>query len=94
MPDASKRQQRTQTVAKLNLGRLRLERRNAGKYIYARAYLQGKLVTKSTGEETLGAASKVAQDWYLEQLDRIRKAGGGRKPTEKKLPKSSPKSKT
>lgn len=28
------------------------------------------------------------------ELDRTRKAGGGRKPTEKKLPKSSPKSKT
>src|ERR1035437_1361413 len=67
-----RRFQRTETLAKLNLGRLRLERRRNGKFIYARAYLQGKLTGKSTGEETLGAASKVAQDWYLEQLDRIR----------------------
>jgi hypothetical protein len=68
----TRRFQRTETLAKLNLGKLRLERRRNGKFIYARAYLQGKLTGKSTGEETLGAASKVAQDWYLEQLDRIR----------------------
>jgi hypothetical protein len=68
-----KRVQRTVTLAKLNLGKLRLERRRDGKFIYARAFLDGVLVGKSTGEETLNAASKVAQNWYLEQLDRIRR---------------------
>jgi integrase len=67
------RHQTTETLATLNLGKLRLERRRTGKFIYARAFLQGRYVGCSTGEETLGAASKVAQTWYLEHLDRIRK---------------------
>ena len=42
---------------------------------------------------TVAKGRRELQEHDLE-LDRIRKAGGGRKPTEKKLPKSSPKSKT
>lgn len=75
MTDLARRQQRTETLAKLDMGGLciRIERRNGSEKLYARAFLQGKLVVKSTGETTLGAASKVATDWYLEQRDRIRR---------------------
>ncbi len=72
MPNAPKRQQRTETLYKLYLGKLRIERRNNSPMFYARAFLQGKHVIRSTGESTIGAASKVATDWYLAQLDRIR----------------------
>jgi hypothetical protein len=73
MPNAPKRQQRTLTVERLYRGKLRIERRNTSRMLYARAFLQGKYVVRSTGESTMGAATKVATDWYLEQLDRIRK---------------------
>ena len=44
--------QTTETLAKLYDGKLRLERRNGGSQIYARTFLQGKSIVKSTGERT------------------------------------------
>src|SRR5262245_53897251 len=70
---AVRRQQRTETLAKLYEGRLRLERRNGTPKIFARTFLQGKLIIKSTGENALPAATRIATDWYLELRDRIRK---------------------
>jgi hypothetical protein len=67
------RKQTTTRVEKLYHGRLRIERRNASPILYARAYLQGRLARKNTKETNLNAAIKVATEWYLEQLDRIRK---------------------
>ena len=67
------RRQTTDTIAKLYDGKLRLERRNGGSGIYARTYMQGKLVLKSTGETTLHAATKIATDWYLDLRDRTRR---------------------
>ena len=67
------RRQTTDTIAKLYDGKLRLERRNGGTGIYARTYMQGKLVLKSTGETTLHAATKIATDWYLDLRDRTRR---------------------
>lgn len=71
-PEPAPRKQSTETLAKLYEGRLRLERRNGGTKIYARTYLQGKALVKSTGERTLKAAERVATDWYLELRDRTR----------------------
>jgi hypothetical protein len=68
-----RRRQSTETLAKLLEGKLRLERRNGGSTIFARTYIQGKNVVKSTGEKTVRAATKVATDWYLELHDRMRK---------------------
>lgn len=73
MAEAERRQQRTETLAKLYDGKLRLERRNGAPRIFARTYLQGKNVVRSTGEQTIAAATRVATDWYLELRDRIRK---------------------
>jgi integrase len=50
-----------------------LERRNGALKIFARAYLQGKSIVRSTGELTIAAATKIATDWYLDLRDRIRK---------------------
>ncbi|HXK39216.1 MAG TPA: hypothetical protein VJ837_00035 [Candidatus Paceibacterota bacterium] len=73
MPEdaAAKRQQTTKTISKLYHGRLRLERRNKSPFIYARTHLQGKPLGKSTGETTLGAATKVATKWYLDLHQRV-----------------------
>lgn len=73
MKSHEKRQQSTETVAKLYEGKLRLERRNGGATIFARTFLQGKLITKSTGELSVPSASKVATGWYLALKDRERK---------------------
>ena len=72
MGRARRRQQTIETVTTLYHGKLRLERRNTNPTIHGRAFLHGKTVGKSTGETTLGAATKVATDWYLTELDRIR----------------------
>lgn len=72
MANVARRQQRTELVEKLYLGKLRLERRNGSPKIYARTYLQGRLIGKCTGEETPAAAAKVATEWYLDKLDRVR----------------------
>jgi integrase len=76
MPNVPRRHQTIATVATLYNGKLRLERRNTNPTIHARAFLHGKTVGKSTGEQTLGAATKVATDWYLAQLDGIRNGAG------------------
>lgn len=73
MGDTPARQQSTETLQKLYDGKLRLERRNGGTTIYARTYLQGKALIKSTGERSLTAATKVATDWYLDLRDKVRK---------------------
>ena len=73
MATAERRQQSTETLAKLYDGKLRLERRNGAPKIYARTYLQGKNIIRSTGEQTVSAATKVATDWYLELRDRVRR---------------------
>src|SRR6266853_6470903 len=70
--EAARRQQTIETVTTLYNGKLRLERRNANPTIHARTFLHRKTIGKSTGETTLGAATKVATDWYLEQLERNR----------------------
>jgi hypothetical protein len=46
----------TELLTKLYDGKPRLERRNGASTIYARTFLQGKLIHKSTGERTLHAA--------------------------------------
>lgn len=60
----SKPRQRTKTVAKLFEGRLRLELRDRNPNYYARTFIQKRLIGKSTGERTFGAAKRVAGDWY------------------------------
>jgi integrase len=75
------RQQSTETVLKLYNGKLRIERRNGSPNLFARTYLQGKSVSKSTGEQTIGAATTVATNWYLALLDRIRKGEHLHEPT-------------
>jgi hypothetical protein len=73
-PDTAdlRRQQTIETVTTVYNGKLRLERRNANPTIHARTFLHGKTIGKSTGETTLAAATKVATDWYLKQLDAAR----------------------
>ena len=73
MVDTGRRQQTTETLAKLYDGKLRLERRNGAPKIFARTYLQGKSVVRSTGERTLDVATRIATDWYLELRDRVRR---------------------
>lgn len=73
MAEAARRQQTTETIAKLYDGKLRLERRNGSPKISARTFLQGKSVVFSTKEHTLSAATKIATDWYLDLRDRVRK---------------------
>src|SRR6266446_3492536 len=73
MAEAGSRQQKTETLATLYDGKLRLERRNGAPRIFARTHLQGKYIVHSTGEQTLPAATKTATDWYLELRDRMRK---------------------
>src|SRR5581483_11148979 len=67
------RQQKTEMLARLYDGKLRLERRNGAPKIYACTYLQGKNIVKTTGEITVSAATRVATDWYLDLRDRVRK---------------------
>ena len=73
VPLPPRRQQKTEILERLNGGRRRIERRNGAANLYASAYLQGRNMVRSTGEDTPGAARKVALAWYLEQLDRIRR---------------------
>ena len=65
---------KTETLARLYDGKLRLERRNGAPRIFARTHLQGKYIAHSTGEQTLPAATKAATDWYLELRDRAARA--------------------
>jgi integrase len=66
------RQQRYELIKTLP-GRVRLERRNGSKVIYAAAYLAGRNVVKSTGETSEREAEKKAVDWFLDQRDQIRR---------------------
>lgn len=66
--------QTTRTVARIMDGRLRLELRDANPIYYARTFIQGKHVGKSTGERNQAAAERVAREWYLKLL--MRDAGG------------------
>ena len=65
--------QTTETLKKIMDGRVRLERRNANPMIYARAYLQGKDVVFRTNQTAPHLAQEVAENWYLEQRERIKK---------------------
>jgi integrase len=49
---------------------VKLERLPTTQNISARTFVQGKYVRKSTGEPTLGAAKKVATNWYKTLLAR------------------------
>lgn len=71
---SERRRQTTETLQKLYDGKLRLERRNGGSRIYARTFIQGRSVVRSTGELTLSAATKIATDWYLDL--RLRERSG------------------
>src|SRR5471030_2023391 len=73
MAETAKRKQTSETVARLYDGKLRLERRNDGAKIYARTFMQGHNMVRSTGERTVTAATKIATDWYLDMRDRIRR---------------------
>ncbi|MGE3336016.1 MAG: hypothetical protein AB7I36_20440 [Rhodospirillaceae bacterium] len=73
MANGTPRQQRTEVLARLYDGKLRLERRNGAPRIVARTHLQGRYINKSTGEVTLPAATRVATDWFLELRDRMRR---------------------
>ena len=71
--EAIRRQQKTETLAKLYEGKLAWSGETAAAKIFARTYLQGKSLIRSTGEVTIGGATRIATDWYLELRDRIRK---------------------
>jgi|SRR6266853_6138582 len=66
--EAARRQQTIETVTTLYNGKLRLERRNANPTIHAGTFLHGKTVGKSTGETTLGAATRVPASATLPSL--------------------------
>src|SRR5438132_175078 len=63
MADAQRRQQKTETLATLYVGKLRLERRNGAPKIFARAYLQGKSIVRTTGEPVKPATLKKDLDF-------------------------------
>ena len=54
-------------------GKIRLLRHNDNPMLYARSYQQGRYVKIRTMETTIGAASKVAEDWFYELKTRIRR---------------------
>jgi hypothetical protein len=63
------RKQTTELLADaLFEGRLKFERKNGSPVIYARAYLNGPVRRKSTGETTENAAKKVGSDWFRKEL--------------------------
>src|SRR5689334_10846074 len=72
---------KTNLIRKLFDGRLRLETHNENPTIHARTYLQGKLISKSTAETSIVTASRVASDWYLGLLERVRKGDKLHAPT-------------
>lgn len=49
-------------------GRVRLERRTTSRYIHARAFIQGRLLRKTTGTSNLREAKRVATEWWSELL--------------------------
>jgi hypothetical protein len=48
--------------------RVRIERRNGSPRLYARVFIDGKCRVKSTGAETIGAAMRQAEKFYLDLL--------------------------
>ena len=57
--------QRTTTVTSLLGGKIRLLRHNDNPMLYARSYVQGRYVSIRTMETSIRAASKVAEDCFL-----------------------------
>jgi hypothetical protein len=45
-----------------------LERRNGSPNLTARTYLNGRVLTKNTGESAPNAARKIATEWFLDKL--------------------------
>ena len=70
---ASRTPQRTAIVKTLLGGKVRLLRHNRNPMLYARAYLQGRYVKIRTMETTIREASEVAEEWYLDLRERIRR---------------------
>ena len=62
MAEAAARQQQTEMLARLCDGRLRLERPDGAPRIHAFTCLRGKNIVKTSGEQTLSAATKAATD--------------------------------
>ena len=60
----SSAKQRTPTVRSLLGGMIRLLHHNDNPMLYARSYIQGRYVSIRTMETTIGAASKIADDWF------------------------------
>ena len=73
MADAARRQQKTETLAKLYDGKLRLERRNGAARSSPAPTSRERDSSRAPARDALPAATKVATDWYLELRDRTRK---------------------
>ena len=69
----SNAKQRTTTIKSLLGGKIRLLRHNDNPMLYARSYQQGRYVSIRTMETGIGAASKVAEDWFYELKARVRR---------------------
>jgi hypothetical protein len=69
----SSAKQRTTTIKSLLGGKVRLLRHNDNPMLYARSYQQGRYVSIRTMETGIGAASKVAEDWFYELKARVRR---------------------
>jgi hypothetical protein len=65
--------QPTEKVKSLLGGKIALERRNRNPMLYARARVQGKQLVYRTGETSILNGTRLAEDWYLSLLDRVRK---------------------
>ena len=73
-PNRGSRTPQRTTIAKTLLGgKVRLLRHNSNPMLYARAYLQGRYVKIRTMETTVRGASQVAEEWYLDLRERIRR---------------------
>ena len=70
---ASRTSQRTSIVKILLGGKVRLLRHNDNPMLYARAYLQGRYVAIRTMETTIRQASQIAEEWYFDLRERIRR---------------------
>ena len=70
---ASRTSQRTSIVKILLGGKVRLLRHNDNPMLYARAYLQGRYVAIRTMETTIRQASQIAEEWYFDLREGIRR---------------------
>ena len=68
----TRERQRTTVVKSLLGGKIRLLRHNDNPMLYARSYVQGRYVKTRTMETTIGAASKIAENWFYELKTRVR----------------------